>query len=406
MQNSVVKPVLLILLPLVGVLLLGGVPSAHGSTVTFDSAAYTTCDGGYSTCGNDDSLYQLEWSHTMGSGGSPVLIVAVSTYYPIPDSMRVWFTRTSPSCTGPYCSHQLSYMYSLYNSNVGLSVFHTCCGILYPGTGTITVDFLGNPGKAVAGSLSYHNVEWVGPYYANVFGHGQASVTINPTNTNDLVVDFLAMASNVLPSPGAGQTPRWNERVVSLIGAASDKPASSPVTMTWTAGVGGSAASEWVLFGLRLQGQTPTDGGGGGSDTCSITLDSRETTGSTNHLGTISVGGVGYPSLPYTDSWVFPPLPYKLAYYPTTVDYTFLNWEVTGGVSVTDSNLQDTGMSCTGDGTLTAVYRYAPATTPTNGAPVGGFMEPVNNAAVFAPYLVAFWLIAAVAVIVWKKREN
>jgi len=43
------------------------------------------------------------------------------------------------------------------------------------------------------------------------------------------------------------------------------------------------------------------------------------------------------------------------------------------------------------------------------GAPVGGFMEPVDKLAVFAPYLALFGVIAAVAIVVvkpWKKREN
>ena len=38
--------------------------------------------------------------------------------------------------------------------------------------------------------------------------------------------------------------------------------------------------------------------------------------------------------------------------------------------------------------------------------PVGGIIEPVNNLGVVAPYLALFGIIAAVAVIVWKKREN
>lgn len=49
--------------------------------------------------------------------------------------------------------------------------------------------------------------------------------------------------------------------------------------------------------------------------------------------------------------------------------------------------------------------------TPTHvpsGAPVGGFIEPVNKLAVFAPYLALFGalVIAVVAVAPWKKREN
>ena len=41
--------------------------------------------------------------------------------------------------------------------------------------------------------------------------------------------------------------------------------------------------------------------------------------------------------------------------------------------------------------------------TPT---PVGGFMEPVNKLAVFAPYLALLGVIGAVAVIYWKRPDN
>jgi hypothetical protein len=33
-------------------------------------------------------------------------------------------------------------------------------------------------------------------------------------------------------------------------------------------------------------------------------------------------------------------------------------------------------------------------------------MEPVNNLAIAAPYLALFGVVAAVAVVVWKKQEN
>lgn len=38
--------------------------------------------------------------------------------------------------------------------------------------------------------------------------------------------------------------------------------------------------------------------------------------------------------------------------------------------------------------------------------PVGGVLTPVNKLVVFAPYLALFGVVAAVAVVVWKKREN
>ena len=42
----------------------------------------------------------------------------------------------------------------------------------------------------------------------------------------------------------------------------------------------------------------------------------------------------------------------------------------------------------------------------TTHAPVGGFVQPVNKLTIFAPYLMLFGAIAAVAVVVWKKRDN
>jgi hypothetical protein len=54
-------------------------------------------------------------------------------------------------------------------------------------------------------------------------------------------------------------------------------------------------------------------------------------------------------------------------------------------------------------GMIAAVLVPSPITTPPTGGPVGGFMETVNKSVVFAPYLALFGIIAAVAVIVWKK---
>jgi hypothetical protein len=44
--------------------------------------------------------------------------------------------------------------------------------------------------------------------------------------------------------------------------------------------------------------------------------------------------------------------------------------------------------------------------TITVGAPVGGFMERINTLRIAAPYLALFGVMAAVAVVVWKKRDN
>jgi hypothetical protein len=40
------------------------------------------------------------------------------------------------------------------------------------------------------------------------------------------------------------------------------------------------------------------------------------------------------------------------------------------------------------------------------GAAVGGFIEPANRPAVFAPYVALLGVIAAVTVIIYRKPEN
>ena len=52
------------------------------------------------------------------------------------------------------------------------------------------------------------------------------------------------------------------------------------------------------------------------------------------------------------------------------------------------------------------IRAYVDPNTPPTGAPVGGFLEPVNKLSVMTPYLALFGAIAAVAVVVWKKRDN
>lgn len=235
---------------MVGVLLPAGWGGGGPTVIAFDSAANTTC----SNCGD-----YLVWSHTIGAGASPFLIVGISTGFPYAIVSSVNYR--SDSCSGYYCTHQFLRVRSLLYPDVNLAVYYLFGGVLRPGPSTIAVRFAQYPGfKAVAGSFSYFNVGSIGNVAANAWGHGQASVTVD-ANVGEVVVDVLAMVSNVLPVPGAGQGEIWNVREVSLIGAASDKPATSPVTMTWTAGVGGSAASEWAIIAFALR---PLGGGWGG----------------------------------------------------------------------------------------------------------------------------------------------
>ena len=52
------------------------------------------------------------------------------------------------------------------------------------------------------------------------------------------------------------------------------------------------------------------------------------------------------------------------------------------------------------------IRAYVDPNTPPTGAPVGGFLEPVNKLSVMTPYLALFGAIAAVAITVWKRSEH
>jgi hypothetical protein len=212
--------------------------------IAFDSAATTTCNGGaFGTCPTT-----ISWSHTVGIGEYPVLIVVASLHRS---------TGSGPVSGVSYGTRPLAELCaasSIIENTV--YVYYLSSTFLTSGTQSITLAFgLPYPDYAVVGSVSYFNVDHVGlwgtSYCASgADGHGQASITVN-ADPGDLVVGALAMTSNQdLAGPGADQTERWNIRVNSVIGAVSDEFASSssPVTMTW-----GPGMDEWVTLGFPLK---------------------------------------------------------------------------------------------------------------------------------------------------------
>jgi hypothetical protein len=81
-------------------------------------------------------------------------------------------------------------------------------------------------------------------------------------NSGDLVVDMLAADNTGVGtwSAGTGQNQRWLVQVsIDLVGAGSDKPASSPVTMTWS----GTNIYGWTLIAVQLEPTTSTAPVGG-----------------------------------------------------------------------------------------------------------------------------------------------
>jgi hypothetical protein len=76
------------------------------------------------------------------------------------------------------------------------------------------------------------------------------------------------------------------------------------------------------------------------------------------------------------------------------------------GRSVYGDSLDTMTNLCCGSGTSRNFMIRAEIDPIVSPAPVGGFMEPVNKVAVFAPYLALFGVIGVVAVVLWKRPDN
>jgi len=228
-----------------GLLLSVGLPSTYASAaVAFDSAASNYCGSIYSPqpCPSTPP-YTVTWSHTIGGGANRILIVGVSGETPVSGIA--------------YGSSSLALLAAQNQGSIRAEAWY----LLNPptGTATITVTFSGAPPDAIGGSVSYFNVASVGSYNsAGGGGSDPITLTVN-ANSGDLVIGVLAMSTGSLPSPGLGQTERWNVLANSGTpdGAGSDKPASSPVTMTWTT----SPYFGWALIGVDLQPPAAPVGG-------------------------------------------------------------------------------------------------------------------------------------------------
>ena len=79
---------------------------------------------------------------------------------------------------------------------------------------------------------------------------------------------------------------------------------------------------------------------------------------------------------------------------------SFVRWETSGDVSVSDPNSETTKVTVKGSGTLNAIYESDQADPPS----VGGRLMPVNRLAVLAPYLALLGVIA-VAVVIASCRK-
>lgn len=192
----------------------------------------------------------ISWSHTVGSGSNAILLVGVS--------LEVGVSPGDTVAGVTYGGKSLSNVGT--HSNAGGGLRAELWELLAPPVGTATVTVtLTNPddGSAVvAGSMSFFNVLSVTSFSENdgssTSSPATASLVVN-ANSGDWVVDVLGTFTTSLATPDPSQTQLYGAQTGSphnWWGSASDKSASSPVTMSWS--VPGFTSNVWLLIGAAL----------------------------------------------------------------------------------------------------------------------------------------------------------
>jgi hypothetical protein len=229
------------------VLMLVQFQTVHASTpIAFDSSYASNCVYP-STCST------LTWQHTVGAGSNRILIVALSHLGDDLTATSVTFGATALTFLG---------VQGFFNLHVEL------WSLLNPPSGTsrITANYGVGEDELVGGSVSYFNVAGTrAPIGANGSSGTSLSVTV-ASNPNDLVVDSLCLCvGGVDPepvSPSAPQTAWFDSGTISdgywdFVGAGTDKPASSPTTMTWGWSTSAASASSALIAVPLISASTP-----------------------------------------------------------------------------------------------------------------------------------------------------
>jgi len=397
----------IMLVAVMGLLLSAGFPSAHGlSGITFDSTANASCTPSCTT---------LTWSHTVGSGPNPILIVGLSS----PGG----FAAASVT----YGSQSLTFITIQYGESPSAEMWY----LLSPSMGTATITATGpfTEGE-VGGSSSYFNVASVGSFNSANSGSTPGtpslpvSVNVN-ANSGDLVVDTLAALNTGAGtwSAGTGQNQRWLVPVSgAVVGAGSDKPASSPVTMTWSS----TNIYGWTLIAVQLV-QAPTtecvtastggsgcfaaDAGGFTSLTASplSSISTPPPAGLTFPFGLFSftIVGVGSGQTVHVTETLPSPLPAGTFSY-----YKFQSgaWTQFPSASL-DSTRTVITLTFTADASGTVTDPGGPAITPptklaVSHVPVGGVMLPSVGLTVLLPWAVVLSLLGVVSVEAFRVKRR
>lgn len=126
-----------------------------------------------------------------------------------------------------------------------------------PGSFSIVVTLTGTEDEAIAGAVSYKDVDQASPVGTHGVAAGTASpATVTVTATADeLLSDFgYAWSADGLMSVGADQTSRWEQEAVAGVigGGGSEQPGTFNDVMSWTFASG----NQWVIGAVPIRGIT------------------------------------------------------------------------------------------------------------------------------------------------------
>jgi hypothetical protein len=195
----------------------------------------------------------LSWSHAVASGAS-ILIVGLSEASIItpPTVLSVTFDGRSLNPIGTE------------SATVGLKFSHVeLWSLLNPPavTATITLTLSATETAVVGSAVSFFNVIGTTAFVGSNDAAGTTPSVTVPAVSGELVIDVLATCSTFAPCGNSATAPApttgspiyvSGEINGELFGAASDAPASSPVTLSWV-----YTSSDWAMGGVALEPTSP-----------------------------------------------------------------------------------------------------------------------------------------------------
>ncbi|HVU59976.1 MAG TPA: hypothetical protein VHC98_04020 [Candidatus Saccharimonadales bacterium] len=204
----------------------------------------TPTDDGNDSTGHASSTTSLTFSHTVANNANRILIVGVAT--------GCGFGGTCAATVSSVTYGGVS-LTTLNNTDCTTGAAHCHIEFWYlvgPATGTANVVITAGASTTIeAGASSYYNVDPTTPFGTSAVAasNNNPSTLSVPSNTTQVVVDVIT-SDNVIVSPSAGQTQRYNDNSTGLPVASSTQPgAASSTSMGWSDG-----SSHYATVGVAM----------------------------------------------------------------------------------------------------------------------------------------------------------